>query len=50
MGCFVFLKRYIHRLDGVYLSVAVILHFPLSSENVALFIIKSSFKRLSEPV
>lgn len=38
MGWFVFLERYIHRLDGVSLGVAVILYFSLSLDNVALSI------------
>lgn len=38
VGWFVFLERYIHRLDGVSLGVAVILYFSLSLDNVALSI------------
>lgn len=44
MGWFVFLERYIHRLDGVSLSVAVILFFSHCPEYVALFYIKVLLK------
>ena len=43
VGWFMFLERYVHRLDEVSLSVAVILYFSLSPENVALLIYKRFF-------
>lgn len=44
MGWFVFLERYVHRLDGISLSAAVILYFSVSPENVALFYIRVLLK------